>query len=151
MSGKSTLLQLAQRFHASSVQITSGKGTSGTQQGTGRLLVYVLENIKQLFILLSPSCCGVAKHKRTACANCYNCAPLAFLQGMLVLQYELESKATKWYATTDSVNGFFSISLAAQCRPKFALKQGEAPQHLQYTDTSCGATQQRKFLRTGRK
>ncbi|KAK4827062.1 hypothetical protein QYF61_013703 [Mycteria americana] len=38
---------------------------------------------------------------------------------MLELQYELESKAAKWYATTDIANDFFSIPLAAECRPQF--------------------------------
>ncbi|GAB0210226.1 hypothetical protein GRJ2_003488400 [Grus japonensis] len=40
---------------------------------------------------------------------------------MLELQYELESKAAKWYATIDIANAFFSIPLAAECRPQFAL------------------------------
>ena len=40
---------------------------------------------------------------------------------MLALQYELESKATKWYATVDFTNTFFSIPLAAECRPQFAF------------------------------
>ncbi|PKU35040.1 endogenous retrovirus group k member 25 pol [Limosa lapponica baueri] len=40
---------------------------------------------------------------------------------MLELQYELESKAAKWYATIDSANAFFSIPLAAECRPQFAF------------------------------
>ncbi|RMB97364.1 hypothetical protein DUI87_26092 [Hirundo rustica rustica] len=40
---------------------------------------------------------------------------------MLELQYELESKAAKWYATTDIGNAFFSIPLAAECRPQFAF------------------------------
>ncbi|KAK4806889.1 hypothetical protein QYF61_012610 [Mycteria americana] len=73
----------------------------------------------------------------------------------LELQYELGSKAAKWYATTDIANAFFSIPLAAECRPQFAfawrggwkhsptichgliqtaLEQGEAPEHLQYID-----------------
>ncbi|KAK4831367.1 hypothetical protein QYF61_017498 [Mycteria americana] len=39
----------------------------------------------------------------------------------LELQYELESKAAKWYATTDIANAFFSIPLAAECRPQFAF------------------------------
>jgi len=38
---------------------------------------------------------------------------------MTELQHELESKAVKWYATTDISNVFFSIPLAAQCRPQF--------------------------------
>uniref|UniRef100_A0A8U7M6V6 ribonuclease H n=1 Tax=Corvus moneduloides TaxID=1196302 RepID=A0A8U7M6V6_CORMO len=40
---------------------------------------------------------------------------------MLELQYELESKATKWYTTIDIANAFFSIPLAAECRPQFAF------------------------------
>jgi len=40
---------------------------------------------------------------------------------MLELQYELESKAAKWYATTDIAKAFFSIPLAAECRPQFAF------------------------------
>ncbi|RMC19178.1 hypothetical protein DUI87_03783 [Hirundo rustica rustica] len=40
---------------------------------------------------------------------------------MLELQYKLESKAAKWYATTDIANAFFSILLAAECRPQFAF------------------------------
>ncbi|TRZ08621.1 hypothetical protein HGM15179_018482 [Zosterops borbonicus] len=81
---------------------------------------------------------------------------------MLELQYKLESKAARWYATTDIVDPFFSISLAAECRPvcfhlemrsvhvdqlpqgwkhsptichgliQVALEKGEAPEHLQY-------------------
>ena len=40
---------------------------------------------------------------------------------MLELQYELESKASKWYATIDIANAFFSIPLAMECRPQFAF------------------------------
>ncbi|XP_072791715.1 uncharacterized protein [Taeniopygia guttata] len=36
-------------------------------------------------------------------------------------KYELESKAAKWYATIDISNAFFSIPLAAECRPQFAF------------------------------
>ncbi|KAK4806863.1 hypothetical protein QYF61_012584 [Mycteria americana] len=45
----------------------------------------------------------------------------AAVPNMLELQYELESKAAKWYATTDIANAFFSIPLAAECRPQFAF------------------------------
>ncbi|GAB0208446.1 hypothetical protein GRJ2_003310300 [Grus japonensis] len=45
----------------------------------------------------------------------------AAVPDMLELQYELESKAAKWYATNDTANAFFSIPLAAECRPQFAL------------------------------
>ncbi|RMC18097.1 hypothetical protein DUI87_04976 [Hirundo rustica rustica] len=40
---------------------------------------------------------------------------------MLELQYELESKAAKWYATIDIANAFFSIPLAAECRAQFVF------------------------------
>lgn len=40
---------------------------------------------------------------------------------MLELQYELESKAARWYAALGFVNAFFSIPLATECRPRFAL------------------------------
>ncbi|RMC03493.1 hypothetical protein DUI87_20692 [Hirundo rustica rustica] len=40
---------------------------------------------------------------------------------MLELQYELESMAARWYATIDIANAFFSIPLAAECRPQFAF------------------------------
>ncbi|GAB0175672.1 hypothetical protein GRJ2_000032400 [Grus japonensis] len=45
----------------------------------------------------------------------------AAVPDVLELQYELESKAAKWYATTDIANAFFSIPLAAECRPRFAF------------------------------
>ncbi|GAB0207896.1 hypothetical protein GRJ2_003255300 [Grus japonensis] len=45
----------------------------------------------------------------------------AAVPDMLELQYELESKAAKWYATNDITNVFFSIPLAAECRPQFAF------------------------------
>ena len=37
------------------------------------------------------------------------------------LQYELESKAAKWYTTIDIANAFFSVPLEAECRPQFAF------------------------------
>ncbi|GAB0208060.1 hypothetical protein GRJ2_003271700 [Grus japonensis] len=40
---------------------------------------------------------------------------------MLELQYDLESKAAKSYATTGIANAFFSIPLAAECRTKIAF------------------------------
>jgi len=43
---------------------------------------------------------------------------------MLELQYQLESKAAKWYATTDVTNAFFSIPSAAERRPLFAFSWG---------------------------
>ncbi|GAB0207455.1 hypothetical protein GRJ2_003211200 [Grus japonensis] len=45
----------------------------------------------------------------------------AAVPDMLELQYELESKAAKWYATSDIANAFFSIPLAVECRPQFAF------------------------------
>ncbi|KAM3666113.1 uncharacterized protein VK521_007233 [Ammospiza maritima maritima] len=45
----------------------------------------------------------------------------AAVPDILELQYELESKAAKWYATIDIANAFFSIPLAAECRPQFAF------------------------------
>ncbi|GAB0208182.1 hypothetical protein GRJ2_003283900 [Grus japonensis] len=45
----------------------------------------------------------------------------AAVPDMLELQYELESKAAKWYPTIDIAKGFFSIPLAAECRPQFAF------------------------------
>ncbi|XP_056371387.1 uncharacterized protein LOC130266095 [Oenanthe melanoleuca] len=45
----------------------------------------------------------------------------AAVPDMLELQYELESKAARWYATIDIANAFFSIPLAAECRPQFAF------------------------------
>jgi len=41
---------------------------------------------------------------------------------MLELQYQLEPKAAKRYTTIDIANAFFSIPLAAECRPQFAFK-----------------------------
>ena len=38
----------------------------------------------------------------------------AAVPDMLEIQYELESKAAKWYATTDIANAFFSIPLATE-------------------------------------
>ncbi|RMC03402.1 hypothetical protein DUI87_20599 [Hirundo rustica rustica] len=40
---------------------------------------------------------------------------------MLEVQYELESKAAKWYTTLAIANAFFSNPLAAECRPQFAF------------------------------
>ncbi|RMC18203.1 hypothetical protein DUI87_05084 [Hirundo rustica rustica] len=45
----------------------------------------------------------------------------AAVPDMLGLQYKLESKAAKWYATIDIANAFFSIPLSAECRPQFAF------------------------------
>ncbi|GAB0209882.1 hypothetical protein GRJ2_003453900 [Grus japonensis] len=45
----------------------------------------------------------------------------AAVPDMLELQYELESKAAKWYATMDIANAFFSVPLAAECRAQFAF------------------------------
>ncbi|TRZ12336.1 hypothetical protein HGM15179_014756 [Zosterops borbonicus] len=48
----------------------------------------------------------------------------AAVPDMLELQYELESKAARWYATINIANAFFSIPLAAECRPLFASPGG---------------------------
>ncbi|RMC19395.1 hypothetical protein DUI87_04005 [Hirundo rustica rustica] len=45
----------------------------------------------------------------------------AAVPDMLELQYELESKAAKWYVTIDIANAFFSIPLAAEYRAQFAF------------------------------
>ncbi|KAK4806478.1 LOW QUALITY PROTEIN: hypothetical protein QYF61_013971 [Mycteria americana] len=45
----------------------------------------------------------------------------AAVPDVLELQYKLESKAAEWYATTDIANAFFSMPLAAECRPQFAF------------------------------
>ncbi|XP_064032416.1 uncharacterized protein LOC135192961 [Pogoniulus pusillus] len=45
----------------------------------------------------------------------------AAVPDMLELQYELESKEAKWYATIDIANAFFSIPIAKECRPQFAV------------------------------
>ncbi|RMC19827.1 hypothetical protein DUI87_03392 [Hirundo rustica rustica] len=45
----------------------------------------------------------------------------AAVPDMLELQYELESKAAKWYTTIDIANTFFSIPLAVECRPQFSF------------------------------
>ncbi|KAF4803911.1 hypothetical protein TURU_012337 [Turdus rufiventris] len=52
---------------------------------------------------------------------------------MLELQYELESKAARWYSTIDIANVFFSIPLAAECRPQFAFTW----RGMQYTWNIC--------------
>ncbi|RMC15020.1 hypothetical protein DUI87_07199 [Hirundo rustica rustica] len=63
---------------------------------------------------------------------------------MLELQYELESKAAKWYATIDIANAFFSIPLAAECRPQFAFTSrgvqytwNRLPQGWKHSPTIC--------------
>jgi len=44
----------------------------------------------------------------------------AAVPDMLELQHQLESKAAKWYATTDIAIAFFSMPLAVECRPQFS-------------------------------
>ncbi|RMC04209.1 hypothetical protein DUI87_19028 [Hirundo rustica rustica] len=63
---------------------------------------------------------------------------------MQELQYELESKAAKWYATIDIANAFFSIPLAAECRPQFAFTWrgvqytwNQLPQGWKHSPTIC--------------
>ncbi|GAB0208768.1 hypothetical protein GRJ2_003342500 [Grus japonensis] len=57
----------------------------------------------------------------------------AAVPDMLELQYELESKAAKWYATIDITNAFFSIPLVAECSPQFAFHLERHPVHLELT------------------
>ena len=59
-------------------------------------------------------------------------------------QYELKSKAAKWYATTDIANAFCSTPLAAECRPQFAFMWrgiqytwNWLPQWWKYSPTIC--------------
>ncbi|KAF4804605.1 hypothetical protein TURU_006388 [Turdus rufiventris] len=47
----------------------------------------------------------------------------AAIPDMLELHYELESKAAKCYTTIDIANAFFSIPLAAECRPELGRHQ----------------------------
>ncbi|GAB0210208.1 hypothetical protein GRJ2_003486600 [Grus japonensis] len=68
----------------------------------------------------------------------------AAVPDMLELQYELESKAAKWYATIDIANAFFSIPLAAECRPHFAFTWrgiqytwNQLPQGWKHSPTIC--------------
>jgi len=68
----------------------------------------------------------------------------AAMPGMLELQYQLESKAAKWYATIDIANAFFSIPLSAECRPQFAFTWrgvqytwNRLPQGWKYSPTIC--------------
>jgi len=65
----------------------------------------------------------------------------------LELQYELESKAAKWYASIDIADAFFSIPLMAEYRPQFTFTWrsvqyiwNQLPQvfhHLPWTDPDC--------------
>ncbi|RMB97378.1 hypothetical protein DUI87_26106 [Hirundo rustica rustica] len=67
----------------------------------------------------------------------------AAVPDMLELQYELESKAAKWYATTDIANAFFSIPLAAECSPVCLHRKGvqytwnRLPQGWKHSPTIC--------------
>ncbi|KAK4830576.1 hypothetical protein QYF61_011754 [Mycteria americana] len=45
--------------------------------------------------------------------------PSAAVPDMLEIQYKLDSQAAKWYATIAIANAFFSVPLAAECRPQF--------------------------------
>ena len=68
----------------------------------------------------------------------------AAMPDMLELQYELQSKTAKWYATIDIVNVFFSVPLAAGCRPQFAFTWrgvrytwNQLPQGWKHSPTIC--------------
>lgn len=45
----------------------------------------------------------------------------AAIQNMLELQYEMQSKAAKWYVTIDIASAFLSVPLAAECSAQFAF------------------------------
>ncbi|RMC21227.1 hypothetical protein DUI87_02085 [Hirundo rustica rustica] len=68
----------------------------------------------------------------------------AAVPDMLELQYKLESKAAKWYATIDIANAFFSIPLSAECRPQFTFTWkgvqytwNQLPQGWKHSPTIC--------------
>ncbi|KAK4830950.1 hypothetical protein QYF61_014409 [Mycteria americana] len=68
----------------------------------------------------------------------------AAVPDILELQYELESKAAKWYATIDTANAFFSVPLAAECRAQFAFTWrgvqytwNRLPQRWKHSRTIC--------------
>ncbi|GAB0204238.1 macrophage immunometabolism regulator [Grus japonensis] len=68
----------------------------------------------------------------------------AAVPDMLELQYELESKAAKWYTAIDIANAFFSIPLVAECRPQFAFTWrgvqytwNQLPQGWKHSPTIC--------------
>ncbi|RMC03762.1 hypothetical protein DUI87_19515 [Hirundo rustica rustica] len=80
----------------------------------------------------------------------------AAVPDMLELQYELESKAAKWYATIDIANAFFSIPLAAECRPQFAFTWrgvqytwNRLPQGWKHSPTICHGLIQAALEKTG--
>jgi len=57
----------------------------------------------------------------------------AAVTDMLELQYQLESKAAKWYTAIDIANAFFSIPLAAECRPHVCFHLEGHPVHVELT------------------
>ncbi|GAB0177991.1 macrophage immunometabolism regulator [Grus japonensis] len=68
----------------------------------------------------------------------------AAMLDMLELQYELESKAAKWYDITDIANVFFSILLVTECRSQFAFTWrgvqctwNRLPQRWKHSPTIC--------------
>ncbi|KAJ7425394.1 hypothetical protein BTVI_03087 [Pitangus sulphuratus] len=68
----------------------------------------------------------------------------AAVPDVLELQYELGSKAAKWYATTDIANAFFSIPLAVECRLQFSFTWrgvqytwNQLPQGWKHSPTIC--------------
>ncbi|RMC16735.1 hypothetical protein DUI87_06328 [Hirundo rustica rustica] len=114
------------------------------------------EDIRQLSTLpgLSDDSCavGLLRVEETTDYRALNevTPPLsAAVPDMLELQYELESKAAKWYATIDIANAFFSIPLAAECRAQFAFTWkgvqytwNRLPQGWKHSPTIChGLTQ----------
>ncbi|KAF4801069.1 hypothetical protein TURU_037826 [Turdus rufiventris] len=66
----------------------------------------------------------------------------AAMPDMLEFQYKLESKAAKWYPTTDIANALFSIPRAAECKPQYAQEPTAPgvetqPHHLPWTAPRC--------------
>jgi len=68
------------------------------------------------------------------CHSQHEIIPLlsAAVPDMLELQYKLESKAAKWYATTDNINTFFSVPLVTEYRAVCFHLEGY-PVHLKST------------------
>jgi len=68
----------------------------------------------------------------------------AAMPDMVQCQHELESKAAKWYSTTNITHAFLSIPLAAERRPQFAFTWrgiqntwNQLPQGWKHSPTIC--------------
>lgn len=57
----------------------------------------------------------------------------AAVPGRLELQYELESKVTKWYATIDITNAFFLNLFGSRMQATFCFNVEGCPVHLELT------------------